>query len=103
MAKLLALVPLIDSITFKQHAKGEKFESSDPALVENGLAVLAESEGEANSEGGKSSSSDGAPEWNKKIDPKSYLEQYPNGPAAELARKVLAAAEAKGASTSEES
>jgi hypothetical protein len=101
MAKLTALVPLIDSVTFKQHAKGETFESSDSALLENGLAVLAEAESEVNSEVEKGSSSEEAPEWNKKISPTEYLEKYPNGPAAELARRILAAE--AGASTSEES
>ena len=31
-----------------------------------------------------------AEEWTKKMDPERYLEQYPDGPSAPLARRVLA-------------
>jgi hypothetical protein len=106
MATLIALVPLIEPIGFLRVEKGERFEVNESELdsyVPVGLAQLAvDAPAEADSEEGKVFESDEAPVWTKKISPTEYLEKYPSGPAADLARKVLAA-EAAGASTSTES
>lgn len=104
MATLIANTPLIEPREFKRVEKDGKFEVMESELesfVGTGLARLTSEAGEADSEEEKSSEADQAPEWTKKISPEEYLEKYPNGPAAELARKVLEAA--KGAETSEES
>lgn len=38
----------------------------------------------------------GAPKWTIKTSPKEYLEKYPDGPNADLARQVLEAEDAAG-------
>lgn len=100
MATLIALIPLIEPRTFNRVERDAKFESEDAELLcGSGMARLAEVSDEASEEETETPSGE-APEWTKKMPPEDYLKQYPDGPAAGLARKVLAAKEA-GASTSE--
>lgn len=101
---LVANLPLV--VAGIRYEKGDKFSNPNDAeataQVAAGFAhapsgsALMLASGTAGTAGAEEiveltgSSDDDAPVWNKKMSPKDYLAQYPNGPAANLAREVLA-------------
>lgn len=86
---VIALAPIaLLSGRVERGALSEVTESEAERLIAAGLASLAQG-GETEAESGKTE----VTEWKKKLSPQEYLEKYPEGPQAELARKILAAAE----------
>lgn len=101
---LIANVPLV--VASVRYEKGDKFINSNdaeaaaqvaagfahaPSGAVEGAGLTGTSDGDADEQVQLTGSRDGdAPLWNKKISPDDYLKQYPNGPAANLAREVLA-------------
>lgn len=88
MIELIALVPLHEDRHIESGARFEATEHRADVLIGANMARLAE--GKASEPNSKSESVDS--EWKKKISPAEYLERHPTGPAAGLARSILAKA-----------